>query len=133
MNSLVRVATALAQVGDDRRQAREELPPRPVEHGNGIEGLKASIGDLYDFVSQYVDLDERGRGSCPFHPPDRHPSFAVNREEGYWVCFHEVNPETGRYLGGDAIEFYRRLRGLDFGETVTVLAQQYGMQDPTVR
>jgi hypothetical protein len=30
--------------------------------------------------------------------------------------------ETGRYLGGDAIEFYRRLRGLDFSATVDELA-----------
>lgn len=103
--------------------------PEPAYDDDKLAELKAAVGDLYDFVSQYVDLDEHGRGSCPFHPPDRHPSFAVNREAGYWVCFHEVNPETGHYLGGDAIEFYRRLRGLDFGETVTELAHRYGVED----
>ena len=91
--------------------------------------MKRAIGDVYTFVSEYVELDARGRGSCPFHPPDQHPSFAVNREEGYWVCFHETNPQTGHYLGGDAIEFYRRLKGLTFREAVRELADQYGVND----
>jgi DNA primase len=69
------------------------------------------------------------RGPCPFHPPDERPSFVVNREKGYWVCFHEVNQETGRYLGGDAIEFYRRLKGLGFKEAVRELSAQYGVGD----
>lgn len=99
----------------------------PSGSDNKIMRLKAAIGDLYAFVSQYVTLDAKGRGSCPFHPPDRHPSFAVNREKGYWICFHEINPETGRHLGGDAIEFYRRLYGLDFKKAVRKLAEEYGV------
>ncbi len=85
--------------------------------------------DVYTFVSQYVDLDATSRGSCPWHPPDRHPSFAVNREEGYWVCSHETNPRTGHYLAGDAIEFYRRLKGLSFKEAVRELAEHCGITD----
>jgi len=41
----------------------------------------------------------------------------------------EVNQETGRYLGGDAIEFYRRLKGLGFKEAVRELSAQYGVAD----
>ena len=41
----------------------------------------------------------------------------------------ETNPATGRYLGGDAIEFYRRLKGMSFKESVQELAQQYGIED----
>ena len=59
--------------------------------------------------------------------PDRHPSFAVNRAGGYWVDFHEVNPATGRYVGGDVIEFYKRLKGLSYQETLKELA---AMHDP---
>ena len=73
---------------------------------SAMAALKARLGDPYEFIRSYVTLDERGRGHCPFHPPDRHPSFAVNRAHGHWVCFHEVNPRTGRYMGGDVIEFY---------------------------
>jgi hypothetical protein len=133
VNSVHRVAEALTVL---MREAQ-----RPIQQPNAkaqagavlkddmVEVLKAAIGDLYTFVSQYVELDAKGRGSCPFHPPDRHPSFAVNREEGYWVCFHETNPQTGRYLGGDAIEFYQRLKGLSFKEAVRELAEQYGLTD----
>lgn len=95
--------------------------------GNKIQQLKEAIGDLYTFVSTYVELDSKGRGSCPFHPPDRHPSFVVNQEKGYWICFHEVNSKTGRHLGGDAIEFYCRLKGLSFKEATRELARGYGL------
>jgi len=83
------------------------------------------MGDPYSFISQYVALDSAGRGHCPFHPPDRNPSFAVNRQAGYWVDFHEVNPSTGRYAGGDALEFYRRLRGLSYKEVIRELSSQF--------
>lgn len=127
VNSRGKVAEALARLDVLDNTLHYEPSPERVRNGDELAELKAAIGNLYDFVSQYVDLDERGRGSCPFHPPDRHASFAVNREAGYWVCFHEVNPETGHHLGGDAIEFYRRLNGLDFNDTVTELAGLYGV------
>lgn len=48
----------------------------PTSQGTG-ETLSARLKDritVYDFVSQYVQLDERGRGLCPFHD-DHHASF----------------------------------------------------------
>ncbi len=86
-----------------------------------MQRLKAKLGDPYTFISRYVELDREGRGHCPFHPPDRHPSFAVNRADGYWVDFHEVDPRTGRYVGGDAIAFYRRLWGLSYKDVLEEL------------
>ena len=133
VNSSHQVAEALAllitEAQEPAQLGREEGQSEAIseEGDDRVQELKEAIGDLYTFVSQYVDLDARGRGSCPFHPPDRHPSFAVNRKEGYWVCFHEANPRTGHYLGGDAIEFYRRLKGLSFKEAVRELAEQYGV------
>jgi len=91
-----------------------------------LDRLKTQIGDPYAFIGQFVALDSAGRGHCPFHPPDRNPSFAVNRQAGYWVDFHEVNPRTGRYAGGDAIEFYRRLRGLSYKEVISELSSKFG-------
>lgn len=39
-----------------------------------IQEINERIGDLYAFVAQYVELDDAGRGSCPFHPPtSTHP------------------------------------------------------------
>lgn len=88
--------------------------------------VKELIGDPYAFIAQFVDLDERGRGHCPFHPPDHHPSFAVNREQGYWVDFHAVNPRTGKYVGGDVIEFYRRLKDLSYRQVLRELSGREG-------
>lgn len=129
VNTVHQVAEALAELASEPRQPADETYGEAAFDRDKIAELKAKIGDLYTFVSQYVELDAKGRGSCPFHPPDRHPSFAVNREEGYWVCFHETNPETGRYLGGDAIEFYERYHGLSFKEAVRELADEYGVTD----
>ncbi len=90
------------------------------------EQIKRQIGDLRSFVGRYVDLDAAGRGSCPLHPPDRRKSFAVR--DNYWVCFHEVNPRTGRYLGGDVVSLWMRLHGLPFKEALaelqTLVAQE---------
>lgn len=72
---------------------------------------KEEIGDVRGFIGQFMDLNKKGRGSCPFHPLDRHPSFAVH--ETFWVCFHKVQ-ESGKDLGGDVIAFWMRYRGVDF-------------------
>lgn len=99
------------------------LPRREIAAGTlSAREVKDRIGDLRSFISRYVPLDEAGRGACPFHPPDTNASFSVHAN-GYWVCFHEVNPRTGRYVGGDAIAFYQRYRGLTFREALAELAQ----------
>lgn len=85
-----------------------------------IVRLKEEIGDLRDFIGRFVDLNRKGRGSCPFHPPDEHPSFAVH--ETFWVCFHKVQ-ESGKYLGGDVIDFWMRYRGVDFPTALEELAR----------
>jgi uncharacterized protein (DUF3820 family) len=76
-----------------------------------IVAVKEGIGDLRQFIGRFVKLDAKGRGSCPFHPPDRHPSFSV--QENFWVCFHETKP-NGKYRGGDVIDFWMQYRDVDF-------------------
>lgn len=97
-------------------------PSRRRGRPSALEQLRERIGDPYAFISRFVALDASGKGHCPFHPPDHHPSFAVNRRGGYWTDFHEVNPRTGRYVGGDAIEFYKRLKGLTYKQVLEELA-----------
>ncbi len=75
---------------------------------------------VYDFVSQYVELDDRGRGHCPFHD-DKHKSFAVNKNKNFWNCFAGCG-------GGSLIDFWSKWRekeGQDPGfiATVTELAE----------
>ncbi len=86
-----------------------------------IEAIKQRIGSTYEFISQFVELDQKGRGHCPFHPPDNNPSFAVDRRRDFWVDFHVYNPKIGRHQGGDAIEFYRRIKHLSYKEAVKQL------------
>jgi DNA primase len=128
-------AEGLARLLDEAKHPPiEEVRPHFVQTGverdlgrhlSPIQRLKEQIGDPYAFISQFVELDERGHGHCPIHPPDVHPSFAVDRQSGHWTCFHEVDPRTGRYLGGDAIEFFRRLRGLSYKDTLRELEALY--------
>lgn len=118
------VAEQLARLLDQAQPVTTEVVPtasRAGARGSAIQALKRQLGDPYEFISRFVELDASGRGRCPFHPPDHHPSFAVNRRGGYWVDFHEVNPRTGKYVGGDIIEFYRRLRGLSYQEVLREL------------
>jgi hypothetical protein len=98
-------------------------PGRDLGRLSPIQRLKARIGDEYRFISQFVELDEQGRGHCPLHPPDTHHSFVVDRQTGHWSCFHEVDQKTGRYLGGDAVEFYRRLKGLSHTAAIQELTK----------
>lgn len=78
------------------------------------ESLKHAIS-VFDFVSRYVELNEQGRGFCPFHD-DQVKSFAVNKTRNYWHCFAGCG-------GGSIIDFWIRWRaahGQDasFAETV---------------
>jgi hypothetical protein len=75
--------------------------------------IKASIS-VYDFVSQYVELNPGGNGLCPFHPDTKH-SFAVNREENFWHCFAGCG-------GGSIIDFWMKYRDCDFTNSVRELA-----------
>ncbi len=94
------------------RQSSEAVDPnQPLS-----DRLKQTIS-VYDYVAQYVDLDERGRGHCPFHA-DHHKSLGVNRESNYWHCFAGCG-------GGSLIDFamlWREKQGEDDSFTATIKA-----------
>jgi hypothetical protein len=96
-----------------------ERPPIVVNASNAetLSGrLKASVSVL-EFVSQFVPLDPRGRGKCPFHD-DQVTSFNVvdRGEQSYWHCFAGCG-------GGSIIDFWMKKQGCDFTAAVTELAQ----------
>jgi hypothetical protein len=75
---------------------------------------------VYDFVSQFVTLNERGVGCCPFHD-DQHQSFSVNPSGNFWHCFAGCG-------GGSIIDFWMKWREAhgetpDFVATVSELAK----------
>ena len=119
------VLVPLAVVHTYLTQAQPEvLEPQPVIHTPTGAGVGETLSDrlkdrisVYDYVSQYVQLDERGRGLCPFHP-DRHASFSVNASENYWHCFAGCG-------GGSIIDFgmkWRETHGEDGSFTATIKA-----------
>jgi hypothetical protein len=96
------------------------LPKRRTEKVKWASGstlserLKNAIS-VYDFVSRYVELDEHGKGLCPFHD-DQQPSFQVNRERNFWSCYAGCG-------GGSAIDFWmkwRQIHGQDGSFTATI-------------
>lgn len=81
------------------------------------ERIKHSIS-VYDFVSQFVQLDRGGRGLCPYHD-DHKESLSVNQEGNFWHCFAGCG-------GGSVIDFWMKWRARNhqdssFKATVTEL------------
>ncbi len=118
--SLAQAAELLAEMALERAKQppNQDLVFRPNQNPSYSpqERVLERIGDIYSFVSSFVRLDNTGRGSCPFHPPDVHPSFSVNKQSGYWQCFHEQT-------GGDAISFYARLKGINYRDALADLEE----------
>jgi len=83
------------------------------------EKVKRQI-TVEEVVSQYVDLNGKGAGKCPFHE-DANPSFSVNAKENYWQCFSGCG-------GGSVIDFWMKLNNIDFKEAVMDLAERLGIR-----
>lgn len=126
---------AIAEVasGDEAVAGPEGGEPRRVSPATReIAALVNARCDLRAELAHWTELDAQGRGSCPLHPPDWHPSFAVvgTPPHAHWVCFHETNPQTGRYLGGDLVALVARLHGLSYGRAAWELARARGLLAP---
>lgn len=83
------------------------------------EKVKRQI-TVEELVSQYVDLNDKGVGKCPFHN-DTNPSFSVNAKENYWNCFSGCG-------GGSVIDFWMKANSMDFKDAVKDLAERLGVR-----
>lgn len=86
-----------------------------------IQAIKEKL-DIADIVRRYVELKPvsgRWMGACPFHQETK-PSMSVNSDEGFFYCF-------GCQASGDVFDFYSRINGLDFPETLEQLAAEAGV------
>lgn len=110
------VADVLAKLWDDSLR-RPERPSESRPSTGVVAQLKEKV-DIAALVAQYVELDERGRGPCPWHGPDRRPGFVVNADDGYLFDFHDGT-------GGDVVEFYRRIEGLSPKDAIKRLARRF--------
>lgn len=90
-----------------------------------LQRLKENI-NLVDLIGSYIKLQKKGRyyfASCPFHGPERTPSFSVSPDKGFYYCF-------GCHAAGNAITFVMKMDNLTFTEAVEKLAQYAHMEIP---
>ena len=81
--------------------------------------------DIVDVISQYMHLKRSGRnffGLCPFHN-EKSPSFSVSPDKQIFHCF-------GCNVGGNVITFVSKIEGLNFVETIQMLAERANIQLP---
>ncbi|UTB80598.1 DNA primase [Staphylococcus carnosus] len=79
--------------------------------------------DILDIVSEYVNLEKRGRnyiGLCPFHD-EKTPSFTVSEDKQICHCF-------GCKKGGNVFQFTQEIRGVSFVEAVKELGERVNIK-----
>ncbi|MBZ2171883.1 DNA primase [Nitratidesulfovibrio sp. SRB-5] len=90
--------------------------------GSVVQAIKARL-NLVEVARRYVELRHTGgprwMAPCPFHQETK-PSFSINEEEGFFYCF-------GCQASGDIFDFYGRIHGLEFRETLEALAEEAGV------
>ena len=89
---------------------------------SATQEIKARL-NIADIVRRYVNIQRHGNrwvAPCPFHQETK-PSFSVNEEEGFFHCF-------GCQASGDIFDFYARINGLEFRETLEQLAEEAGVK-----
>ncbi|WP_295638323.1 DNA primase [uncultured Mailhella sp.] len=93
-----------------------------MKNNDVIQAIKSRIS-LADMARRYVELRPAGSrlvAPCPFHQETK-PSFSINEEQGTFYCF-------GCQASGDIFDFYGRMNGLDFKETLAALAEEAGIR-----
>jgi len=88
--------------------------------------------ELVAFIeAQGITLKKSGDGylgRCPFHP-DKTPSLSVSPAKQFWCCLGACSA-SGKKLGGDVVEFARRLWGTSFRETLERLGATTSTETP---
>jgi DNA primase len=90
----------------------------------GIERIKGS-NDLAAVVAERgIEVAKKGRvlvARCPFHSPDKSPSFTMTPSKGLYHCF-------GCGASGDVIGFVTKHDKVSFGAALEVLARRAGLE-----
>ena len=79
--------------------------------------------DIFDVISQYVDLKKRGKnyfGLSPFRSETK-PSFSVAPDKNMWYDF-------GSGQGGNAVQFLIEYEKISFSEAIRSLAEKHNIE-----
>ncbi len=79
--------------------------------------------DIVQLIQEYVPLKKSGinwKGCCPFHQ-EKTPSFMVHPERQFFHCF-------GCSKSGDIFSFIQEIEGLEFPESLKLLADRAGVK-----
>ncbi len=87
---------------------------------------EVDLDRLVDYRREYSSVIKKAKitgdqltGLCPFHD-DRNNSFSANLTTGQWHCFAEDR-------GGNFLQFYADLHGIDTKEAYKLILDQYGI------
>ena len=89
---------------------------------DSIERIKERLS-IVDVVSSYVELHQAGKnfkGKSPF-TSEKTPSFYVSPDRGMYYCFSSSQ-------GGDIFTFIQKMEGVDFKESLKILAEKAGVE-----
>ena len=90
-----------------------------IRYSDELKDEIKNNNDIVDVISQYVHLKRSGRnyfGLCPFHN-EKSPSFAVSPDKQIFHCF-------GCGVGGNVIHFISKIEGINFRESIELLAER---------
>ncbi|MDH3463011.1 MAG: DNA primase [Acidimicrobiia bacterium] len=86
-----------------------------------IDRIRETV-DLVDLISEVTKVKKSGRtfmAVCPFHE-EKTPSMSIDRARGLYHCF-------GCGKGGDLFSFVQETQGLNFADSLEMLARKAGV------
>lgn len=87
-----------------------------------VEEIKERL-NIIELIQEYVPLKNMGsnhKGLCPFHN-EKSPSFTASEHKQFFHCF-------GCGKGGDIFTFIQEIEGVEFAESLRMLAAKAGVE-----